>query len=131
MVYTRTRNSRYAQYARAAGASAQFTIPSQLQANFGLGDWMKRLRGKAAGQMGKATKYAGANAGDAVDAASEAVENGPNAFQKAGGYMKGKAMGAGQHVMNNKKAYGIGAAGAGALAGGGYAASRYLDDEEA
>jgi hypothetical protein len=116
MVYQRKRNSTYAQYARAAGANASFTIPANLTANFGLGDWIRRVRG-GAGQMGKATKLDPNAVGDAVDVASSTVA--PNMLERAG-----------RHIGNNKLKYGAGAAGAAALGGGGYAASRMMDDED-
>lgn len=131
MVYTRVRNSRYAQYHRATGKLAQFTIPRSKTANFS--PWMDMLNQGMSmgqdvmGQMGGAIGNAAHGGMDMLQNAGGGIARGignlmdGNLVNTTDG-LSGMASRVGQTVGDMSTGQQAGLAGAGTAALGGLGA---------
>lgn len=126
MVYYRTRDSRYAKYARAAGRNANFAIPTRRSANFSVLpqvlDAVTQYGSEIPGYAARAMSGAADLGGNAMNYIQDGAQAAGNAFNQMGG-------GIGQAFNNAREVVGgmnpmqqAGLAGAGAAATGGAAA---------
>ena len=123
MVYYRTRDSRYAKYARAAGRNANFAIPSRSSANFSVlpqvMDAVTQYGAEIPGYAARAMSGAADLGGNALNYIQDGAQAAGNAFNQMGGNV-GQAFNNARDVvggMNPMQQGGLAASGAATIGG--------------
>ena len=123
MVYYRTRDSRYAQYARAAGRNANFAIPTRRGANFSVlpqvMDAVTQYGAEIPGYAARAMSGAADLGGNALNYIQDGAQAAGNAFNQMGGNI-GNAFNSARDVvggMSPMQQGGLAGAGAATIGG--------------